>query len=132
MKNATFFVSLRTSSTRGLPAGCGDPTSNHSVSASFVVPAPTNWRAAPPRWSPEPDGCTSWFAKVTFSVSGLNCTVHQVVVLISFSNVASSWRSSAFARLATSGTGASARALELERLVGDLQLLDGDHPVLAR
>ena len=112
-----------------LPGGCGEPTSNQSVSVSFVVPAPTNWRAGEPRWSPAPGGCTSWFAKLTLSVSGLNWTVDQRVGLDLVLEVR--------VELAQLGLGevgqlrpAAPAVCSVERLVGDLQLLDRDHAVL--
>ena len=131
MKNATFWVNLRTSSTAS-PEPCGEPTSNHSVSASLVVLEPTNWDAAEPRWSPAPGGLTSWLAKLTLSDSGLNWTVHQVsrLDLVLERRVELAQLSLGEVHRVGHATLAPARWLQLQRLVRDLQLLDGHHPVL--
>src|SRR5206468_10461576 len=77
MKKATFFVSSRTS-VAASPEGCTEVTSNQSCTLNLVVPLPTNCVALVPRVSVAPPvfvGGTTWFEKLTFSVSGLNCTV---------------------------------------------------------
>src|SRR5262245_40567033 len=101
--------------------------SNHSWSESLVVPAPTNWRACGPRWSPAPLPWASWLANVTLSVSGLNCTRTQRSWLIVCVKSLLSSRSSARSSRAGSGT---ARPPQGQRLVGELQLLDRHRPVL--
>jgi hypothetical protein len=74
MKYATFFVSVRTSCSAVCPGGIGAVTSNQSCKLNLVVPGPTNCVAGFPFFVPELSGLLIWFAKLTFSVSGLNCT----------------------------------------------------------
>ena len=82
------------------------------MSASLVRPGTTNCRAGVPFSSPAPFGCTSWLAKLTFSDSGLNCTVTAVLGSMSLWKSLSSWTSFAFSSFIASGT-AAPRALSV-------------------
>src|SRR5829696_5240558 len=124
----TFCVRRRTSSTGSFSIAV---TSNHSCSASLVVPAPTNCRPAfPDAWSP-PSGCLISLAKVTLSDSGFNCT--STCWPPSFSAL-NSWFSSISLALASSPMRrvlpSALRRLIAKRLVRHLHLLDGDLPFL--
>src|SRR2546425_9613049 len=119
MKYVTFDVSSRTSVSPWSEYGCA-VTSSHSCSASLVVPVPTNWRDCCPLEPPPLCGCCTWLAKLSFSVSGLNCTGTGCEPGARSSSVESSSCSWAFSSLTGSGTG---RLPQGEPLVRELQLL---------
>src|ERR1044072_9488205 len=119
MKYATFLVSLRTSCSSVWPGGIGAVTSNQSCKLSLVVPGPTNCFAGAPFFVRELSGLLIGLEKLTFNVSGLNCTTAVLSGLISDLASGDNSRSSAFARSAISHS-SGLRLLQGQRFVCQL------------